>query len=141
MNRIRTAAVLAALALPIAAGPAAATPNSGVEATVLAQATVDGVQYVTRQLTIAPGGTTGWHWHPGQVYGVIRQGTLTHYSANCEIDGVYDAGDPITEETGPGYVHVGRNLGSEPLVMWVGYIVPEGQPLANDAPNPGCPFE
>jgi len=25
--------------------------------------------------------------------------------------------------------------------MWVGYIEPAGAPQANDAPNPGCPFE
>lgn len=142
MNRIRTSALVAALALLPMAAPAAATPNSGVEARTLAESTVDGVHYVTRELTVAPGGTTGWHWHPGQVYGVIRQGTLTHYSsANCAVDGVYGVGDTITEETGLGYIHVGRNLGPDPLVLWVGYIVPAGQPLANDAPNPGCPFE
>ncbi len=45
------------------------------------QSTLDGKDYVTRELTVAPpGGTTGWHYHPpGQVFGVIKQGTLTHY--------------------------------------------------------------
>ena len=135
-------AALLATALPTAlAATAGATTAVGVEAKVLAQATVDGVDYITRELTIAPGGSTGWHWHPGQVYGVVREGTLTHYGTDCQVDGVYAAGDPITERSGPGYIHLGRNLGPEPLVMWVGYIEPAGAPLANDVPNPGCPFE
>ncbi len=128
----------AAVAWP---APAAATPATGVSAEVLAESTVEGVHYVTRELTIAPGGSTGWHWHPGQVYGVIRQGTLTHYGSDCAVDGVYATGNPITERSGPGYVHLGRNLGFEPLVMWVGYIEPAGEPLANEVPNPDCPFE
>lgn len=143
MTRLRLAAPLVAAALLATLTPTAhATPGIGVSAEVLAQSTVDGVDYVTREITIQPGGSTGWHWHPGQVYGVIREGTLTHYdAADCAVDGVYEVGDPITERSGPGYVHVGRNLGSVPLVMWVGYIEPAGEPLATDVPNPGCPFE
>jgi quercetin dioxygenase-like cupin family protein len=144
MNRHRwlTATVAAALLLPIGvASPASATPGIDIEAKTLSQATVDGVDYLTKEITIAPGGSTGWHWHPGQVYGVIREGTLTHYASDCAIDGVYPAGSTINEESGPGYVHVGRNLGPDPLVMWVGYIEPAGEPQANAVPNPGCPFE
>lgn len=124
-----------------AAGAASATPSVGVEARILSQSTLDGQDFITKELTIAPGGSTGWHWHPGQVYGVIRAGTLTHYGSDCEIDGVYPTGGTITEQTGPGYIHLGRNLGAEPLVMWVGYIEPAGSPQANPVPNPGCPFE
>lgn len=120
---------------------ASATPGTGVEVETLSQATVDGQDYVTKQITIAPGGSTGWHWHPGRVFGVIREGTLTHDMANCTEDGSYPAGSPVTEGTGPDNVHIGRNLGPDPLVMWVSYIVPAGSPLSNDVPNPGCPFE
>jgi hypothetical protein len=35
---------------------------------------------------------------------------------------------------------LGRNLGDTPLVLEVVYIMPTGKPLAEDAPNPGCPF-
>lgn len=120
---------------------AAATPNSGIEADTLVQSTLDGRDFVTRELTIAPGGTTGWHYHPGQVFGVIKQGTLTHYKGDCSVDGVYNAGDSISEGSGTGYIHEGRNEGPVPVVMWVLYIKPAGSPLAVDAPNPGCPFE
>jgi len=135
------AAVCAAALCGPAAGAASATPSVGVEARILSQSTLDGQDFITKELTIAPGGSTGWHWHSGQVYGVIRAGTLTHYGSDCEIDGVYPTGGTITEQTGPGYIHLGRNLGAEPLVMWVGYIEPAGSPQANPVPNPGCPFE
>ncbi len=126
----------------LAPGSAAATPSSGIEATTMVQSTLNGKDYVTRELTIAPGGTTGWHYHPGQIFGLIKQGTLTHYDGDgCSVDGVYNAGDAISEGSGPGYVHEGRNEGPVPVVMWVLYIKPAGSPLAVDMPNPGCPFE
>lgn len=133
-----TAAILASMAL---VAPASATPGEGVSAVVLSQATYEGQDYVTKEITIAPGGSTGWHWHPGRVFGVIREGTLTHDTSKCTSDGVYPTGAPITEATGPNNVHIGRNLGPDPLVMWVVYIVPAGGPLAIDAPDPGCSFE
>ena len=135
------AAAVCAAALPGPAGPASATPSVGVEARILSQSTLDGQDFITKELTIAPGGSTGWHWHPGQVYGVIRAGTLTHYGSDCAVDGVYPTGAAITEQSGPGYVHLGRNLGPDPLVMWVGYIDPAGSAQATPVSNPGCPFE
>jgi len=144
MNGLRSAALAATAAILASMGPvapASATPGEGVSAVVLSQATYEGHDYITKEITIAPGGTTGWHWHPGRIFGVIRSGTLTHDFADCSIDGIYSAGAPITEGSGPDHVHVGRNLGSEPVVMWVLYIDDAGAPLAVDAPNPGCPFE
>lgn len=120
---------------------ASATPGTGIDAETLAQATLDGRDYVTKQITIAPGGSTGWHWHPGRVFGVVRAGTLTHDVGGCSVDGVYPAGSPITEGSGPDDVHIGRNLGPDPVVMWVLYIDPPGAPLSMDVPNPDCPFE
>ncbi len=119
---------------------AAATGAAGVDAVTIAQATVDGVDYITREITIAPGGSTGWHYHDGRVFGLIREGTLTHDAANCTVDGIYPTGAPITEASGPGNVHIGRNLEPIPLKMWVLYINPAGTPLAVDAPDPGCGF-
>ena len=125
----------------VAPGSAAATPSAGIEVNTMVQSTLNGKDFVTRELTIAAGGTTGWHYHPGEVFGVIKQGTLTHYNSDCSIDGVYNAGDAISEGSGAGYVHEGRNEGPVPIVMWVLYIKHEGSPLAVDMPNPGCPFE
>lgn len=132
------AAILAAM--PLATGRAGATPGDGVEAVTLSQASVNGVDYITKQITIAPGGSTGWHYHPAQLFAVMREGTLTHFNSACTVDGVYGPGAPITENSGPGYVHEGRNEGTVPLVMWALYIIPSGSPLAVDMPNPGCDF-
>jgi quercetin dioxygenase-like cupin family protein len=117
---------------------ASATAADGVSATVLWQRTQDGTDYVFREITIAPGGSTGWHWHNGRLYGVIKEGTLTHNAADCSVDGVYPAGSGVFEPSGPDRVHIGRNAGDTPLVMQILYVLPAGSPLSEDAPNPGC---
>jgi len=138
----RSLVVLAAAAvLPITAGEAGATPGTGVTAVNLSDSTVDGTTYVAKLLTIAPGGSTGWHFHEGGIFGAVQKGTLTHYSSDCKVDGVYPAGSAITERSGAGYVHLGRNEGPDPVVMWVMYANPAvtpPQPLATDMPDPGC---
>lgn len=44
--------------------------------------TDDGKDYIFREITIAPGGSTGWHSHDGQLFGVVREGVLMHYRAD-----------------------------------------------------------
>ena len=44
---------------------------------VLSQTTLGGKDDILREITIDPGGSTGWHWHDGNLFGVVRQGTLT----------------------------------------------------------------
>lgn len=136
--RLTVSTTVALVLMPV--GSAGATPSEGVEGVVLSQSTYKGKDYVTKELTIAPGGSTGWHYHPGQLFGVVRSGTLTHYEEDCTVDGIYQAGAAISERSGPGYIHEGRNEGSEPLVLWVLYIDPSGSQLAVDMPNPGCAF-
>jgi quercetin dioxygenase-like cupin family protein len=127
------------MATAAAAVPAVATPPVSTEAVVISQATVDGIDYITRRITIQPGGSTGWHYHDGQVFGVVREGTLTRTMADC-TEVVSPPGSPVTEESGANHVHVGRNLGPVPLVMWIDYIVPAGAPLSVDVPEPHCGF-
>ena len=141
MNRTLIPAVGTAVALMVTPiSPVAATPSEGVDGVVLSQSTYKGKDYITRELTIAPGGSTGWHYHPGQIFGVVRSGTLTHYEEDCTVDGIYQEGQAISERSGPGYIHEGRNEGTEPLVLWVLYIDPAGSQLAVDMPNAGCGF-
>lgn len=86
-------------------------------------------QVNVREITLPPGATTGKHCHHGQLIGVVKAGTLTHY-APVYPGGVhtYTGGDAITE--GSGYIHEGRNEGSTDVVLWVTYVTPEGKPLA-----------
>jgi quercetin dioxygenase-like cupin family protein len=134
--------VLTVMAVSVAWWPAqaSASPNRGVTSTLLNQSTLNGHDYITREITITPGGSTGWHWHDGELIAVVKQGTLTHNMSDCSIDGVYNAGDPVIEPAGPDHVHIGRNLGAVPMILQVIYVDPVGKPLAEDAPDPGCNF-
>jgi hypothetical protein len=51
---------------------------------------------------------------------------------------VSPVGSAVTEDNGPDDVHIVRNLGQDPLVLWVDYIKPAGAPLSVEAPDPGC---
>ncbi len=131
---------LAAAGLTLIPVTADATPGSGVTGTILAQTTVGGKDYILREVTIAPGGKTGWHYHDGTLYAYVKQGTLTHPDSDCKAT-VYQAGVAFVEPSGKDHVHIGQNLGTTPVVLEVLYVDPAGSPLSEDAPNPGCPFE
>lgn len=133
--------ILATLALGLAIPAVAdATPGSGVTGTIIAQRTVGDTDYTLREVVIQPGGYTGWHYHDGTLYAYVKAGTLTHNASDCSLDGLHRRGDAFVEKGGHGNVHIGRNLGSTPLVLEVLYVLPHGSPLSQDAPNPGCPF-
>ncbi|MFD3666053.1 cupin domain-containing protein, partial [Streptomyces sp. NPDC058659] len=113
----------------------------------LAQGTSDGklrikppkgdTDVVVRTITIAPGGSTGWHHHPGQLVAVVQAGTLTRTLDDCSVE-VTSAGAAFVEASGGKHVHVGRNLGTEPVVLYVTYLLPKGAPLSIDEPAPAC---
>lgn len=143
MARVRSLALAAAaIAVGAVGAPdiASATPPRDTDGTVIWQTTDAGKDYIFREITIAPGGSTGWHSHDGELLGVVTEGVLEHYRADCSMDGRYLAGQSIAEKGGPGYVHIGRNPGPGPLVLQVLYIDPAGAPLSDDQPDPGCGF-
>ncbi len=141
---LRAATAGAVVVGSVLAGPAAAraTPaGPGVTARLIAQRTVGDTDYTLREITVPPGQATGWHYHDGPLYAVVKAGTLSHFASTCASDGVYPAGSVVQEPAGPGNVHIGRNLGDTPVVLEVLYVLPHGAPFSEDAPNPGCPFE
>ncbi|MFF3381275.1 cupin domain-containing protein [Streptomyces sp. NPDC002680] len=142
-NLLRTATAGAVtVAAVLVGGTAQATPpGPGVSGVIIAQKTIGDTDYTLREITIPAGQATGWHYHDGPLYGIVKQGTLSHFDATCASDGVYPKGSTITEPAGPGNVHIGRNLGSTPVVLDVLYVLPHGSPFSEDAPNPGCDFE
>ena len=137
VRRFALAATAIAALSGFAPAVASATDPVGVDAVTISRSTVDGIDYITRQITIQPGGSTGWHYHDGRVFGVVRDGTLTRTMADCSVV-VSPAGSPVIEDSGPTHVHVGRNLEQVPLVLWIDYIEPAGTPLSVDVPDPGC---
>ncbi|AYA26411.1 MULTISPECIES: cupin domain-containing protein [Rhodococcus] len=127
-------------------GWAHATPSEGISGVTWVDIEVppgllpfvpDGVHAVAREITIEPGGSTGWHYHDGPVLGLVRAGTLTHPEGDCKPV-VFETGDFINEPSGRDHLHVGRNLGTEPVILDVVYLVPIGSPLFEDVPAPAC---
>ena len=91
--------------------------------------------------TIIPGGVFGWHQHGGPLWVMVVSGSLTFYDsddASC-TGKVYQAGSAFMD---PGnHTHNARNEGSENLVIYVVFMLPEGGAPRIDAPDPGnCPF-
>jgi quercetin dioxygenase-like cupin family protein len=136
-----------------AAGVAFATPGVGATGTTLGRGEAfekvktrgnQPYDVVVQQLTIAPGGHTGWHTHPGIAVAVVTAGELTIYDgddASCTAQ-VYGAGDVYVDH-GYGHVHIGRNEGAVALEIVVTYLdVDPGGPVRIDIPvAPGnCAF-
>ncbi|SNY26062.1 hypothetical protein SAMN05421748_102455 [Paractinoplanes atraurantiacus] len=133
---------LAAVASLAVAAPAQATPaGPGVVGTIISQHTVGKTDYILREITIPAGQATGWHYHKGELYGWVKQGTLSHFDATCASDGVYKRGSFIQEPSGDDNVHIGVNRGKTPVILEVLYVLPTGSPLSVDAANPGCDFQ
>jgi quercetin dioxygenase-like cupin family protein len=96
---------------------------------------------VVRTLSIAPGGDTGWHSHPGPVFALITAGAGSFYEASDPTftPTVYSAGAGFVEAGGD--VHIFRNEGVVDLELTVMFFVPDGAPTRIDEPAPpGAPF-
>lgn len=125
---------------------ASATPGSGTSGTVLGKGTSNDTievknggqtDVVVRRIVIEPGGSTGWHYHPGELIAVVHKGALTRTLEDCSVQ-TNSAGQSFVETAGDKHAHVGRNLGTEPVELYVTYVIPAGAPLSIDAAEPGC---
>ena len=92
------------------------------------------------QNTITPGGTFGWHSHPGPSLVIVKSGTATFYMADDPTC------SPQVVQAGQGFVdnghdtHVVRNEGNVDLVTVVTSLVPAGFQRRIDEPAPAsCP--
>jgi quercetin dioxygenase-like cupin family protein len=154
------AAFLAALTLVAVVATALATPGTGVTSTTFAVGTFDQIHAKTLssdwqaridtkgatdvhilENRIIPGGTFGWHSHPGPSIVVVKSGALTLYRGDdptCTPH-VVPAGSGFVDDGGD--VHVVRNEGSVDAVVYVTSLVPKGAARRIDEPSPGnCPF-
>ena len=98
----------------------------------------------TQVVTFQPGGSSGWHTHPGPVFFTVRTGTLTVYEgedSTCTPH-VFTAGTGAVEAGTDKHSHMVRNETGSVAEAVVTYMVPVGaNPLRTDLPNPGnCPF-
>jgi hypothetical protein len=86
-----------------------------------------------RTLKTPVGETTGaWHYHPGFVYNVVRQGTIT-IEDGCGSIQAFSAGQAF--ETSEGRVHRAYNLGAEDAIESNMFVGPPGRPITVFIPN------
>jgi quercetin dioxygenase-like cupin family protein len=92
--------------------------------------------------TWAPGGSTGWHTHPGHSLITVTAGTVTSYEGDdpdCKPH-TYTVGTGFVDPGG-GHVHIVRNEGDVPAQTIAVQLIPAGQPRRIDALDPGnCHF-
>lgn len=100
-----------------------------------------GTDIVMSQITVVPGGSSGWHSHPGGAIVVVKTGSLTVYrsiGSQCQVT-TYGAGQAFVER--PGELDDVLNTGTIPYVLFVTFPrVPQGDSARTDEPDPGtCP--
>jgi quercetin dioxygenase-like cupin family protein len=148
------------LGVAVYGGTVLATPPIGVTTTPIASGRFDPIDtrvktgawkasirtkgvsdFHVLQNTIIPGGTFGWHSHPGPSLVIVKAGTATFYHADDPTC------TPHVVPTGSGFVdsggmvHVVRNEGNVDLVTIVASLVPAGAARRIDEADPGnCPF-
>ena len=160
MNKLIGGAFLTGLAVLAIAATALATSITGVTSTLFAVGTFDGIHAKTLsshwqaridtkgatdvhilENRIVPGGTFGWHSHPGPSIVGVKSGVLTLYEGDdpsCTPH-AFAAGSGFVDDGGD--VHVVRNEGSADAVVYVTSLVPRGAARRIDEPSPGnCPF-
>lgn len=162
-NRLLAAIAVALLALVATNSFVLATPGVGVTSTVFAVGQFDVIDATTLtdidpsddtnfwqariktkgatsvhvlENRIAPGGTFGWHSHPGPSLVVVKTGQLTLYlAADPTCTGhVVPAGRGFVDNGGD--VHMVRNEGTVETVVYVTSLVPEGFTRRIDQPAP-----
>lgn len=165
--KVARAVVLVALGFAAYAGNVLATPGAGFSGTTLAKATFGDIfshvhaktpqfwneviqtqgasDLYVQQNTWQPGGSTGWHTHPGPSLVIVTQGSVTVYEgddATCTPH-VYTADTPDNSfvDIGGGDVHLIRNDTGSIAQTTAVQLIPAGATRRQDAPDPGtCSF-
>ena len=122
--------------------------------------TKENTDIAVSNVVVAPGGSSGWHSHPGPVLVVVKTGTITFYRAgkHSGLDGddanrdnaahgptcsrtVYPTGSAFVEVPAPGHVMLAKNEGATEATVTATYFAPPGAALRIDQPAPGgnCP--
>jgi quercetin dioxygenase-like cupin family protein len=159
--KLTFAFLIAMFAVLAYVGNVLATTPSGVTSTVFAVGQFDEIDAMTLsskwqvridtkgesdihvlENRIVPGGSFGWHSHPGPSLVTVKSGALTLYRGDdpsCTPQ-VVPAGSGFVDEGGD--VHLVRNEGDVDTVVYVTSFVPRGAVRRIDEPSPGnCPSE
>ena len=159
-KRLTVAALVSMLSVTAVVGVALATSQADVTSTPIGSGTLDELNINVKtdpwtlhlrtkgQSTVAvvenkviPGGTFGWHSHPGPSLIVVKSGEITFYHGDdptCTGE-TYTAGQALVDSGND--VHVGRNEGTADVIVIVTRIIPVGANPRIDQPDPGfCGF-
>jgi len=125
------------------ANPAAARVNASKGKVWLSLQKTKGLSDLYVQNNVwDPGGSTGWHTHPGHSLIIVTAGTVTAYDGddrNCAPT-VYTQGMGFVDHGGD-HVHLLRNEGSVEARTVAVQLIPADAVRRIDAPSPGnCPF-
>jgi quercetin dioxygenase-like cupin family protein len=157
------ALLIALVASGLYVGNVLATPSSGLTTTILAKSLFDefnikahtvpadtwqarlqthgqsDVYVVDNKLaaktTTAPGGTTGWHSHPGPSLILVVAGTVTNHTADNCAGQAYSAGSGFIDAGGDD-PHMLSNDGSVQAETIAVQLLPTGAPRRIDEPAP-----
>ncbi len=124
---------------PIARGQLLAAANvnrkvTGGHVKINTQGALDALMV---ELTIAPGGSGGWHTHAGPLITIVKQGTLTIIDAKCKRHDIPEGHAMISPGSTPAK---DENLGPTPVTFDVTFVIPHGAESPRiDQPAPaGC---
>ncbi len=165
-SKLVLAIVAVALGLGVYAGNVLATSASRFSGTTLAKATFGEIfshvhtvpaawneliqtkgasDLYVQENTWQPGGSTGWHTHPGPSFVIVTQGSVTVYDGDdptCTPH-VYTAGTANDSfiDAGDGHVHIIRNETGSVATTIAVQLIPAGALRRQDAADPGnCSF-
>lgn len=103
--------------LASANGPGAQGLTPVVEANVAVEGPIrihvkGDARVITTHITVAPGGHTAWHSHPGPHFVSVRTGMAVVYETDCTPRGTFPAGTGFFDpgSTSPSHVQASRDI-------------------------------
>jgi quercetin dioxygenase-like cupin family protein len=100
----------------------------------------DTTDVTMHKVSMDVGGNSGWHVHPGPTFGVVTQGEVefTRLTKEGCVKQVFGPGEGFLEPANE--VHIARNAGEEPLVIYLTRLnIPVGGATTDSSPEePNC---
>jgi len=90
--------------------------------------------FYVQRLVLAPAGYSGWHTHPGILFGTVVSGSIDFFDENCQKRSI-TAGQVFLENN---RVHAISNPGSVNVELTIAYLVKHGAARRIEASAPTC---
>ncbi|HWW92701.1 MAG TPA: cupin domain-containing protein [Vicinamibacteria bacterium] len=135
MNRSNLTGVIGVLAfvalVGLSSAPALHAQQAGAKRTILTKQDLSNFpahEGVMAEVEFTPGAREPKHTHPGDIFGYVREGTLTLGVEDRPITTV-KPGEVFFVPAGK--VHWGENAGATPVKLLVTFVVEKGKPLTS----------